>query len=179
MEEEVKKEMLAQSRQVYSFCCHLTGSRPEAEDLYQDTFLTAWEKRDLLERMEDGIQIKNYLLGIAANLWKNHQRKKLRRNRIAPPDSREDALNEAVSEDSDLEGNFLRQEMLCEMRKQVMGLPDKYRMVVVMYYAGDMGAEEIGARLGIPAATVCSRLARARKRIQTGLEENGYEGIYG
>ena len=179
MEEEIKKEMMAHSRQIYSFCYHLTGNRTEAEDLYQDTFLTAWEKRKALERAGEGSQIKSYLLGIAANLWKNHQRKKIRRNRIAPLDGREDALDGAVSGEPGPEGNVLRQEMLQEVRRQVRGLPDKLRVVVVMYYAGEMGTEEIGARLGIPPATVRSRLSKARKKLQKGLEESGYEQVYG
>ena len=29
---------------IYSFCCCLTGSRQEADDLYQETFLRAVEK---------------------------------------------------------------------------------------------------------------------------------------
>ena len=30
-------------RDIYSFCKYLTGNGPEADDLYQDTFLTAVE----------------------------------------------------------------------------------------------------------------------------------------
>ena len=33
---------------IYSFCCCLTGSRQEADDLYQETFLRAVEKQKVL-----------------------------------------------------------------------------------------------------------------------------------
>ena len=35
---------------IYSFCCRLTGSRQEADDLYQETFLKAVEKQKHLSR---------------------------------------------------------------------------------------------------------------------------------
>lgn len=36
---------------LYRFCCHLTGNVPEAEDLYQDTFLKTVELSHKLDRM--------------------------------------------------------------------------------------------------------------------------------
>ena len=34
---------------IYSFCYCLTGSRQEADDLYQETFLRAIEKKQILD----------------------------------------------------------------------------------------------------------------------------------
>jgi len=176
---EIKGEILAHSQQVYHFCCHLTGNRMDAEDLYQDTFLAAWEKRETLGNQISGSGMKNYLMGIAAHLWKNRQRKWFRRNRIAPPDDREDALAGAVSPEQGPEGSLLQKEIRREIRRRVEALPDRFRVVVVMYYAGEMSTEEIAEHLGVPAATVRSRLSRARKKLQRELEEEGYERLYG
>ena len=65
---------------IYSFCCCLTGSRQEADDLYQDTFLKAVEKKDILDAAGNP---KSYLLSVAARLWKNQRRKAAWRKRIA------------------------------------------------------------------------------------------------
>ena len=179
IDSEMKKAILAHSHQIFHFCYHLTGNRMDAEDLFQDTFLAAWEKRDVLCNQISDSQMKNYLLGIATHLWKNHQRKWFRRNRIAPPDGREDALAEAVSTEQGPEGNLLQKEIWRELRCRVEALPDKFRLVIVMHYAGEMSTEEIAVQLGIPAATVRSRLNRARKKLLKELEENGYERLYG
>lgn len=188
MDEETKKLFMIYSKLVYKFCYHLTGNRIDADDLYQDTFLAAWEKREIFRDnmshedmciLEQNNRAKNYLLGIAANLWKNRQRKRLRRNHITPFDDRENALMEAVSRDPGPETNILQKEMIQEVRKQIEALPDKLKIVVVMYYTGEMSTEEIAGRLRIPAATVRSRLSKARKKMQKGLEENGYEKRYG
>ena len=84
-----------------------------------------------------------------------------------------------MSREPSPESDFLQQEMLREVRRQVAALPDKLRVVVVMYYTGEMSTEEIAARLEMPAATVRSRLSKARKRMRKGLEGNGYERLYG
>ena len=53
---------------IYSFCCCLTGSRQEADDLYQETFLRAIEKKQILDAEGNP---KSYLLSVAIRLWKN------------------------------------------------------------------------------------------------------------
>lgn len=47
---------------VYGFCLYLTGSRMKADDLYQDTFLTALEKAD---RISIDDNPGSYLMGIS------------------------------------------------------------------------------------------------------------------
>ena len=101
--------LVTYSKPVFNFCYHLAGNQTDAEDLYQDTFLVAWEKREYIQKtissgstqtIEPDIQIRNYLFGIAANLWRNMQRKKFRRNRITPLDECEDGVMKAVSEEN-------------------------------------------------------------------------------
>lgn len=54
--------------------------------------------------------------------------------------------------------------------KEVMNLPDKYRQVVVLYYYQELTAEETAQALGVPAATVRTRLKRARESLKARLE---------
>lgn len=63
---------------IYRFCYFLTQSKDLADDLYQDCFLAALEK----EITVDEKKIKNFLMGIAANQWKNQWRKNKRRQKI-------------------------------------------------------------------------------------------------
>ena len=43
--EELEKLIELHGTSIYGFCCHLTGDRLMAEDLYQDTLLKAFELR--------------------------------------------------------------------------------------------------------------------------------------
>lgn len=48
------------------------GNRPEAEELYQDTFLKTLE---LLDKIQKDGNPKSYLLSVAIRIWKNRNRK--------------------------------------------------------------------------------------------------------
>ena len=73
---------------VYRFCFHLTGSREEADDLYQDTFVKAIQVGHRLDR---GGNIRSFLMGISVNLWKNRRKKDKRRRELVPEVSYESA----------------------------------------------------------------------------------------
>ena len=49
---ELEQFITEYGREIYSFCVSLCGSRQEADDLYQDTFLTALEKIDRIDIVE-------------------------------------------------------------------------------------------------------------------------------
>ena len=61
-------------KEIYSFCLHLTGVREWADELYQDTFLTAMEHITQLHN-DAGANPKSYLLSVSIRLWKNKRRK--------------------------------------------------------------------------------------------------------
>lgn len=54
-------------------------------------------------------------------------------------------------------------------------LPKRYRTVLYLFYYEGYQAYEIGRILGIPTATVHTRLARGREKLKPILEEYGYE----
>ena len=47
----------------------------------------------------------------------------------------------------------------------VLDLPEEFKSVVLLYYYEGMNTREIAETLGIPDATVRSRLKRARERL--------------
>ena len=57
----------------------------------------------------------------------------------------------------------------------VMALPQKYRVPIHLYYAEGYSTEEIAGLLDIPAATVRTRLRRARKRLKDLLGGDDHE----
>lgn len=79
--QELERCIQLYSKDIYSFCMHLTKEKGSADDLYQDTFLEATKKLAVI-RYEDNP--KSYLLSVAIRLWKNRVRKFAWRNRIAP-----------------------------------------------------------------------------------------------
>ena len=159
---------------IFGFCCHLTGERSSAEDLYHDSVMKAIT---LLARMEcEGMTVnelkkaRNYVIGIAVRLNRNRRRRK---NAAYSLDDEKSAA--AVSSECDLIAETEQKEVLYNIKAIIVKLPEKLRIVTYMFYFAEMKEGEIAKQLRIPLGTVKSRLSRARKAIKTGLEEKGYE----
>lgn len=177
---EFEKLVKFHGKSIYGFCCHLTGSRQLADDLYQDTFLKAVELRHKLNgsgNSEEQVMLsaKNYLIGIAVRLWSNEVRKKSKRQAMISLDSMESENSFQIEDSINLEETIIKNEIHHEIRKIVQALPDKLRVVVYMYYTAGMTTEEIANELRIPKGTVKSRMHKARMNIMNGLEAKGYE----
>ena len=169
---------------IYSFCLHLAGSRQEADELYQETFLRAVEKRGDIST--DG-NVKSYLLSIAVRLWRNFRRKTAWRSRIAAVFSSEDMKAESADGEGipweekgrapGTEGHasapeqiVLERERRRAVRDAVDRLPEKLRIVVLLCYMEECKISQTAEILNIPEGTVKSRLYQARKRLEKELE---------
>lgn len=171
--QELERLIALYGKDIFSFCAHLTGSRQEAEELYQETFLRAVERMEDIR--EDGNQ-KSYILSVALNLWKNRRRKFAWRQRIAPEqglscegeDPEAETAKDALSE-------LLKEERRLTVWEAVRRLPDRYRIPVLLYYMEELPVAEIAGAMGIPKGTVKSRLSAARKLLKKELEGYFYE----
>lgn len=158
---------------VYRYCRSITYTPEDAEDLYQQTFLKAFE---LLKRIVPERNPKAYLMSIAANLWRNSKSRYARRERIAPTissDAESVQLEDVWSEGDMLDG-IVREEAFMQLRKCVDALPDKHKQVVLLFYAGELSVEDIAKVLKIPKGTVKSRLNKARAVLRENMEAQGY-----
>ena len=64
------------------------------------------------------------------------------------------------------------QEDTLSLVSAVRALPDKYSAVIHLYYYEGYSIKEIAKTLGLPAATVGTRLARGRERLRQMLKED-------
>lgn len=155
---------------IYSFCCHLTYSRQEADDLYQDTFLKAIELNEKIDYTDNP---KSYLLSIALRIWKNRKRKFTWRKRIADvrPIIEEADMQCSIPEESSLEQQILGKETQKLVRQAVNRLPQRFRVIVLLFYMEELSVAQIAKLLKIPEGTVKSRLYQARKLLKKELED--------
>jgi RNA polymerase sigma-70 factor (ECF subfamily) len=84
-------------------------------------------------------------------------------------------LCENVPDNTSLEDNFLAGEETRLIRDIVAGLPEKFKIPIVLHYTSEMSVPDIASVLGLPDGTVKSRVFKARKLIEKGLRANGYE----
>ena len=160
--------MAAHGDAVYKFCRSLTYSKEDADDLFQETFLSAFARLPKISASNDP---KGFLFSIALYLWKSWKRKYARRERIAPAAP----LDETIPCDRGVEDVYMAQEEIRMVRELVDALPEKFKIPIVLYYTVELRVPEIANILKLPVGTVKSRLFKARKIIEKGLIAVGYE----
>ena len=155
---------------IWRFCRKITYSKEDAEDLFQETFEKAFEQ---LNKINASDNPKNFLFSTALYLWKSKKRKYARRNRLAPSEP----INEAVEVASNFntEDSILAQEDIQHVRDMVQALPEIFKIPIILHYTVEMSLPDISATLDIPVGTVKSRLHKARNLIKKGLVNAGYE----
>ena len=147
-EQTLRTAMAEYGDSVYRLALCRTQSIPDAEDVYQDVFLALL--RQQAEGWEAG-RMKAWLIRTTLNRCTDLHRFRLRRP-VLP-------LDEALTCPVD--------EAAAELWEAVGVLPEKLRTAVHLYYAEGYQAEEIAAMLGVPAATIRTRLRRAREKLKS------------
>ena len=66
---------------------------------------------------------------------------------------------------------FLQKEEIHSVHLAVNRLPEKQKLVILLFYMENLSTAQISEVLGIPQGTVLSRLHQARKRLQNELED--------
>lgn len=159
----LRNAMAAHGDAVYRLALCRLQNTADAEDVYQDVFLRLLGQ-DTADW--DGEHLKAWLLRTALNRCADVRRFRLRR----PVLSLEEVPEAAKPDETTADGA-----RLTELWETVARLPEKLRVVVHLHYAEGYRTEEIAGLLGIPAATVRTRLRRARLRLKDMLGGNDDE----
>jgi RNA polymerase sigma-70 factor (ECF subfamily) len=150
----------------------LTGDHNAAEEILQDTFARAYQRRATLRLDTSPLP---WLHRVALNLCYS----RLSRRRPASEaigDAAAALLPDAgIEPDERAEQRELRQ----IVREGVAGLPLKHQSVVVLYYLHGLSLQETAGLLALPLGTVKSRLHYALRSLRTRLEDDDrFGGAY-
>lgn len=148
-EQELSNAMKTYGDTVYRLALCRLQNPADAEDVYQDVFLRLLEQR--AERW-DGEHLKAWLIRAALNRCADLGRSRQRRGTLS--------LDEVPDMARPVD------ESAAELWDAVARLPEKLRTAVHLFYGEGYESGEIGALLGVPAATVRSRLRRARAELR-------------
>jgi RNA polymerase sigma-70 factor (ECF subfamily) len=156
---------------VYRLAMQLLGDPAAAEDIVQETFLSAMTHRNGFEGRS---KLSSWLYRIAYNAALN----RIRRNREEPlpeDDPDEDApvplprsLVEWTMTPEEVNSN---QEAGDYLQKAILALPMKYRMVFYLRDVEDQSTEQTAEVLGLSETAVKVRLHRARLALRETLSE--------
>lgn len=147
---------------VYTVCYMFSGSREEAEDLFQDVLVRLWKGYDTFRGESD---VRTWIYRVSLNTCINGQKRK-----------RKDAAHIPLSVDVDFFGEVSDRTMQVRRlydRINRLGLVD--RALILLWLEG-LSYEEIGAVIGISVKNVSFQLYRIKEKLKKmNPKKNGYE----
>jgi len=160
-------------RQVYALALRLTGNAAAADDLTQETFISAWKH---LKNFRGDSSLKTWLLRIAANKVRSYWRWKKLRAWVGlgrrDEDGEEPALEEILPDapSGRPEQAALAADLERRVQAAISALPPRQREVAALKAQG-LSGEEIAGVLGMAEGTVKAHWFEARKKLEASLGE--------
>lgn len=164
--------MTEQQDYVYTLARRLLRDPEEAADLTQDIFLNVWNGLPFF-RQES--RFRTWLYRIVVNHCLNRLRRVRRESRTVRLD--EGLAGRLPDMQNDPHTEVWRQERQAFIWKQVERLPERYRLVLNLFYQQEMSCAEIADLLGVPVATVKTHLYRAREALANSLPQGGKDAL--
>lgn len=157
--------LLAQMGWIRRLARRLVADQELAEDLVQDTCIVALERRPA-----DLTKLRRWLASVMRNLVRQHARGAGRRKE-------REALSARAATHESAESMVERVAVQRELAAHVLQLHEPYRSVLILRFFDEEPPREIARRLGVPVATVNSRIQRGlallRRRLDAAHGEDG------
>lgn len=154
MKQSVQELAALYRNNLFAVAFNVCKNAQDAEDIVQDTFLQYYTGKNQFDSEQ---HIRAWLIRVAINKAKNINRSFWRRNRT----SLEDYMETLAFETPESENLF----------ETVMQLPEKYRIVIHLFYYEDYAVKEIADVLKISESNVKTRLSRGRELLRKVLKE--------
>lgn len=173
--QEFAEQAMQYAPQLYSAALRMTRNRADAEDLVQEAYLRGFRS---FHTFSEGTNLRAWLFRILTNAYINSYRAKQRRpDETDLADVEELYLYrrlgsfETAAASLSAEEQFLDLFTDDEVKAALEGLPENFRLPVLLADVDGFSYKEIAEMLDIPIGTVMSRLHRGRKAMQRALYE--------
>ena len=153
---------------VYRFLVSACRDPGLAEDLTQETFLSAYLHRDSLP---EGYE-RQWLGRVAANKAKDHLQSAWNRRTVLPGDQE---LARGLAPPA--EETALRRSAAAEIQEAIRAMKEPYRQVCRLCLLEERSVEEAALALGRPVKTVYTQLSRGKRLLREALERRDAHGI--
>jgi RNA polymerase sigma-70 factor (ECF subfamily) len=150
------KLFLRDQRRIYAYIATLLPDRDDAEEIFQQTSLLVWQKRNEFEQDRDFVR---WACGIAHNLVRNLRRRSDRLNVNLT-----DEVLELLSHDR-LAAEPNADDRLTALRHCLKSLPKRQAKLIERCYTGTKSVRQVAEQLSIAPAAMYMQLHRIRKAL--------------
>lgn len=176
--QEFSELMRQYQKLVYTVCLQFVRDPHTAEDLTQDTFLSAYTSIDRC----DPAYHKQWLVRVAANKCKDHLKSAWARKveaqdheSLPEPRGTPPAGSALAAADPDPQDLLIQKDNAEELDTMVRGLREPYGKVATMYFLEERPVADIARLLERPPATVQNQLFRAKAILRKQITERRQE----
>jgi RNA polymerase sigma-70 factor (ECF subfamily) len=153
-------------RAVFRLARAITQTNEDAEDVLQETFLSAFRGAD---GYRGAASVRTWLLSITRHGAIRHE---MRESRIPVTDLSAEDLRLDAGWGSDPEAIVIAAQQQRRLRDAVESLPSHYREILILRDLEQISGEQVALLLGTSLAAVKSRLHRARLHLLAKLREH-------
>lgn len=164
-----KEILLPLSSTLYRSAYRIVNDEDIAKDMVQDTYMLLWDKRDMLEKLDN---VEFYVIRVLRNKCIDYLRT-IRKY-------------ETLDEMTDVEDEDLVAEEVCNDNRYLNGivkkmdlLPERQKQILILRCVNGLSLGEITELTGLTNINVRTLLSRARKRLrgicELELKEKRYE----
>ena len=150
---------------VFRFVIRLVRDESAAEDLISEVFLDVWRQAD---KFEGRAAVSTWILSIA----RFKALSALRRGEEKLDDETAAAIEDHAD---DPEVTLAKKDKGAVLRQCLTKLSTEHREIIDLVYYHEKSVEEVAGIVGIPEATVKTRMFYARKRLSELLKEQGID----
>ena len=166
-----------EERALYRHAARIVGPGPDAEDVVQDAFLSAWRSI----RSFEGPSFRAWLFRIVTNRALDRVRARRRRPELPldPPSEDDMTWAEPAAAGPDLVDIVSGREALVIVEEALRGVPEEQRAALLLRDVEGFAYEEIAIMTNAEIGTVKSRIHRARLAVRNTLVARGWRGSGG
>lgn len=159
---------------INSLAYRMLGNAQDAEDITQETFMRIYAN---LHRYDEQYKISTWIYRIANNLCIDKIRKRRVRSNQFSLDAEItgtdglDLYNTMRDTDPLPEQQVIQYELQDRIREAMLSLTPKYRTIMILRYLEDLSLQEISEIVGLPVATVKTRVHRGREALRKRIKD--------
>lgn len=159
---------------VYGLAVRLLTAGEDARDAAQEIFIRVFRALPGFDLRAD---FATWLYRVATNACLDKLRRRRRERLRSLPLEEGPGWQDRLRDDrAGPEDALLNKERLQELRRAVAGLPDGYRVALVLHHYQQLSYRQVAECLGLPEKTVATRIRRAKLMLKQRLLSGGESG---